>query len=171
MMKACIIAYSMSGNNSKLASYVATKGGIDLIELKELSERKIPTIIMDFIFKRTPQVNQATTILENYDFVLLMGPVWMGQPATPLRSFIKELKKNEMSYGFASISGGAQNDNPKLKDHISKMVKRTPDLFFDFHIVDLIEGQSSMKDTSSYAVTKEDVALVGDKIVDLLEHT
>jgi len=55
-------------------------------------------ITADAIFNRTPQVYPAPAKLKNYDMILFFGPVWLGQVAFPLRTYLKYLRRNLKDY-------------------------------------------------------------------------
>jgi len=63
------------------------------------------TIVLDMLFNRTPQVNPIVDKAEDDDLVLFVGPVWMGQVATPFRACFKHFKSGLGQYAFISISG------------------------------------------------------------------
>ena len=91
--------------------------------------------------------------------MLLVGPVWMGSVAAPLRAYMKRLKQLECPYAFATISGGADGHNLKIKDELTRRVKRAPLAVLDMTIADLMqkEPKPTRDDTSAYKITVEDV--------------
>ena len=81
-----IISYSLTGNNEALAVVIAAEFTAEHIKITESKPRTMGTIVLDMLFNRTPQVNPIVDKTEDNDLVLFMGPVWMGQVATPFRA-------------------------------------------------------------------------------------
>ena len=158
-MRIAVVSYSFTGNNGALAEAVAKTLSAEHIRITEPKPRKMSTILLDMIFNRTPKIQPSPTVLGKYDRIILMGPVWMGHAASPLRAYLKYLKANPQTYGFASISGGALNTNPKLADDLEKRAGAKPAAFVDLHIADLLPtgSESAMKDTSTYRLSGAEI--------------
>jgi hypothetical protein len=111
--------------------------------------------------------------IEEYDSVLFVGPVWMGQIATPFRACFKQLCHRIGRYAFISISGGADGPNPNLADELKKRLAREPVCLLDLHIADLLPSQPepTRKDTMAYRITERDVECLTDTIVSTLRDT
>lgn len=137
-MKIAVISYSLTGNNEALAKSVAEEFAAEHIKIKEPKSRTMGSIILDMIFKKTPQVQPMPGKLENYDLILFFGPIWIGQVATPLRAYLKYLLTNPCRYAFISISGGALGPNLKLADELKKRTGKEPIALIDLHIADLL---------------------------------
>lgn len=170
-MKIAVISYSLTGNNEVLAGSVAKELSAEHIKISESRPRATGTIILDMIFNRVPKVQPIPAILEKYDFILFVGPVWMGQAASPFRTYFKYIKAHPHKYAFASISGGAINTNPKLKDDLKKRVGTEPVALVDLHIADLLPADTkpTMKDTSAYKTNARDITKLTDTIVKTLK--
>lgn len=158
-MKTVVISYSLTGNNEALAQSVADALTAEHIKIAEQTKRTTGTIILDMILNRAPKVQPAPDILGKYDQILFVGPVWMGQAASPLRRYFRHIRENPRRYAFISISGGALNTNPKLAEDIKKRTGAEPVVIVDQHITDLLpqEAKPAMKETSAYKVSSEDL--------------
>ncbi len=158
-MKIVVISYSLTGNNETLANRIAKELAVEHIIIKEAKPRTIGSIILDLILNRTPKVQPTPDKLENYDLIIMFGPIWMGKVATPLRTYLKNLNKNQQRYAYISISGGADGVNPKLAGELNKIAGEFPVVLLDLHIADLLpSGQNSVrKETSAYKITQEDI--------------
>ena len=158
-MKIAVIFYSLTGNNEALAKSIAKEFAADQIKITEHSNRTIDKIVIDLPFNRTPQVKPTPEKIENYDMVLFFGPIWMGQLASPLRAYFKYLKKNPKRYAFISISGGADEPNPKLIDELIKRVGKEPIALINLYIADLLpsDPKPTRKDTQPYLLKDVDV--------------
>jgi flavodoxin len=172
-MKTIVISYSLTGNNSDLAKSVAGGFAAEHIKITEPKPRTMGTIVLDMIFKRTPKVQPIPNSLSNYDLILFFGPVWIGQVATPLRAYLKQLQKNPCPYAFISISGGADGPNLKLEGELQKRAGQKPIAVIDLHIADLlpIEPKPTRKVTSAYRVNSGEIKKLTDTIMKTMRVT
>jgi flavodoxin len=170
-MKTLIISYSLTGNNKALATSVAEAIGAEHITLTENTPRTKITIMVDLLLNRTPEVKPAIDNLKDYDLVIFMGPVWMGQVATPLRAYFNQFRSCKGEYVFISISGGSDEGNPNLADDIIKRVGKDPAALIDLHITDLMpaEPKPDRKTISAYRLTEKDIKNMTDTILGILE--
>jgi hypothetical protein len=164
-MKAIVISYSLTGNNEDLAT--------EHVRITEPKPRTMGTIVLDMASSRTPKIKMPVERIEEYDLVLFVGPVWMGQIATPFRACFKQLCQKIGKYAFISISGGADGPNPKLADELKKRLAKEPVCLIDLHIADLLppEPKPTRKDTMAYRITERDVKYLTDTIVATLHKT
>jgi len=172
-MNAIVISYSLTGNNSDLAAGLAATLGAEHVEITEPKSRTVSTTVLDMAFKRTPKIVMPVEKIEEYDLVLFVGPVWMGQIATPFRACFRQLGQKIGKYAFTSISGGADGPNTRLADELKKRLVKEPVCLIDLHIADLLpsEPKPTRKDTSAYRITGRDVKYLTDKIVATLHKT
>ncbi len=172
-MKAIVISYSFTGNNEDLAANLAATIGAEHVRITEPKPRTTGTIALDMVFKRTPKIMMPVEEPEAYDLVLFVGPVWMGQIASPFRACFRQLSQKIDQYAFISISGGAEGPNPKLADELKKRLGREPVCLIDLHIADLLpsEPEPTRKDTMGYRITGEEVKHLTDTVVATLNKT
>lgn len=154
-----VISYSFTGNNESLACSIAQELSAEHIKVSEPKPRTMGTIILDMLFKRIPRVQPTPGELIGYDLLLFLGPVWMGQVAAPLRSYLKHLKNHHANYAFISISGGADAGNGKLEGDLEKRTGIKPAAIIDLHIADLlpVSNKIERKDTASYKINNNDI--------------
>ena len=166
-MKTIVISYSLTGNNEDLAASLAARLGAEHVRITEPKPRTMNTIVMDMALNRTPKIIMPVEKTEEYDLVLFVGPVWMGQIATPFRACFKQLSQKIGKYAFISISGGADGPNTKLADELKKRLAKEPVCLIDLHIADLLpsEPKPTRKDTSTYRITDKDVKHLTDTIM------
>ncbi len=171
-MKVGIFSYSMTGNNKKLGEKLSSELGFDHIIIKEPEERKIGKIILDMLFGRKPKTNPSPKELDNYDYIIMLSPIWMGKIASPMRNYLKYMKNTDMKYSFFSISGGAMGSNPKIEKELKKRTGKYPDAQKDFQKVDLMSStkKPTSQETSDYQITEEDIDFVYNKIVEMLKN-
>jgi hypothetical protein len=168
-----VISYSLTGNNEDLAKNLAKKMAAEHVSIAEPKPRTMGTIVSDIVFGRTPKIRMPEMMAKEYDLVVFVGPVWMGQVATPFRACFKQLRPKVGTYAFASISGGADGPNPKLADELKKRLGKEPVAVIDLHIADLLspEPKPTRKDTSAYRVNEKDVKHLTDMIEAALNTT
>ena len=166
-MNMTVLSYSLTGNNDALAKSAAQALSAKHVPVTEPKTRTTGTIIGDMLFGKTPKTTPSPDCLDGCGFVLLLGPVWMGSVAAPLRTYLKYLKKSGQPYAFASISGGALGPNPKLSAELQKRTGRAPAAVIDLHIADLLPSDPppTRDDTSNYKVTNADVTKLTEMIV------
>ena len=172
-MKTMVISYSLSGNNEDLAASLAATLEAEHARIAEPKPRTMGTIVLDMMFNRTPKITMPVEKTDEYDLVLFVGPVWMGQIATPFRACFKQLSQKIGKYAFISISGGADGPNPKLANELEKRLGKGPVCLIDLHIADLLpsEPKPTREDTMAYRITERDVKHLTNAIVATLHET
>jgi flavodoxin len=170
-MKKMIVSYSLTGNNEDLAASLATTLGAEHVRITESKPRTMLTTVMYMLFNRTPKIALPLEKAEACDLVLFVGPVWMGQIATPFRACFKQLKHKIAKYAFVSISGGADGPNLKIADELKKRLAQDPVCLIDLYIANLLppELKPTRDDTSAYRLTESDVKYLTDTVVTTLD--
>jgi multimeric flavodoxin WrbA len=157
-MKTAIVSYSLTGNNTRYAAHLADALSAKHIQIKTERPVTYGTITLDMILHRKPKIELPADALAAYDFVLLTAPVWLGQVAFPMRRCLDALKKNGRAYGYLSVSGGADGNNPKLAAELEHRTGRRPAVVLDQHIRELFptEPPPTREDTSNYQLSDAD---------------
>ncbi len=155
-MNIVIASYSYTGNNDILAECLAKDLSAKHVRIEVQKPMTTWTTILDMTFSRTPKVQPDPDSLRKYDLILFCAPVWLGCVASPLRKYLSYLKSNPQPYGFVSISGGADGENPKLYGELMKRTGTKPVIVLDQHIKDLISSSSEVtrKDTSERKISE-----------------
>ena len=166
-MKKLVISYSMTGNNDGLSKSIAEYLGAEHIRITEPKRRTNGRIAMDLILNRTPKINETFHHLDKNGFMIFVGPVWMGQVASPFRSCFKDLKDRINQYAYISISGGALGPNPKLADDLTRRIGKKPAAVIDLHIADLLpsDPKPTRQDTSAYRLNEQDIRNLTGRVV------
>lgn len=124
-MKTAIVYFSLNGNTALAAEKIAKKLGADIIRIEP--EKAYPDKGLKKFFhggksamkNETPKLKPYSFDAEKYERVIFGTPVWAGNIAPPLRSFIEENKaslKEKRLAAFVCLSGsGAQKAVDKLK--------------------------------------------------------
>ncbi|MEQ8910338.1 MAG: hypothetical protein RIC95_14155 [Vicingaceae bacterium] len=170
-MKTLLISYSLSGNNEAVANRIAKQLPADHLQLTESSKRGFFRISIDLIFNRTPKVQPTAIPMEDYDFVVLIGPVWMGKIAFPLRSCLSQLKKNLKPYAFVSVCGGSNGKHPTLEVELLKRTGIEPTAVIEMHIANLLPQnvEPSYKAINAYQLTDEDFDQLSLNVIEQLK--
>ena len=147
-MRIAIISYSLTGNNDALASNIASELSAEHIRITEPQKRGYGEITLDLLLNRTPEASPAPQVLAQYEGLIFVAPVWMGQPAFPLR-------------------GGSLNPNPQLKNHLIKRTGKEPQVFVDQYISDLLpkDIKADPKAVEAYRLTESDLRQLTAKAV------
>lgn len=157
-MNIAILSYSYTGNNEAFAECVARELKAKHIKVSLQNPVTMGSIVLDMLFSRTPKVQPVPDTLRQYDLILFFGPVWMGHVASPLRTYLNDLKQNPKPYGFLSVSGGADGGNAKLSDELLQRTGKQPVILADQHIAELLspDDSTTRKETSAYRISEED---------------
>jgi flavodoxin len=121
-MKTLVIYYSYDGNSALVAEELKRAAGADILEIK-LEDEKVRTGFAKYawggkqVFTHAhPKLKPYTVTIEDYDRIILGGPVWAGSPAPALRSFIAATKISGKKLGlFLCHGGGKGKAMDKLK--------------------------------------------------------
>ncbi len=113
-MRTAVVFYSLSGNTAMVAGELAAGMDADLIEIKpekaypDKGFRKFLYGGKSAVMAETPGLMPYSFHPENYDLVVLGFPVWAGNVAPPIRSFVAENRdalKGKRIAAFACQSG------------------------------------------------------------------
>lgn len=171
-MKMTVISYSLTGNNDRLAKSLAERLPADHVRITESKRRTMGTIALDNMLSRTPKVALPALKPEEHDLVVFVGPVWMGQAASPLRACFKEFGPKLRKYAFVTICGGADGPNPKLAAELTKRLGKEPAALVELHKAGFLppEPKPTRNDTMKHHLSEQQVKQLVDKIRPALER-
>ncbi|GHT83360.1 flavodoxin [Spirochaetia bacterium] len=113
-MKTLIVYYSYDGNSALVAEELKKLTDADILELKTKDE-KVRTGFAKYAWGGTqvfthahPKLKPYTVIIEEYDRIIIGGPVWAGSPAPALQSFIAKTKISGKKLGLFICHGGGK---------------------------------------------------------------
>ncbi|GHV31095.1 flavodoxin [Spirochaetia bacterium] len=121
-MKTLIIYYSYGGNSALVAEELKKAADADVLELKTEDE-KVRTGFAKYAWggkqvftHKYPELKPYTVTIEDYDRIIIGGPVWAGTPAPALQSFIAKTKISGKKIGiFLCHAGGKGKAMDKFK--------------------------------------------------------
>jgi len=107
MKKMIVIYYSNKGSNKYLAEKISRKLSCDLEEI-----RPRMNIFLMFLMNIHLGIRPLKHKIEDYDTVILCGPIWMGKLIPPLRSLINKYfnKINKLVFVTCCGSTDAKKD-------------------------------------------------------------
>jgi len=85
MKKTIVVYYSRKGSNKFLAEKISKTLSTDLEEIKPRLN-----IFLLFLMNIHLGIKPFKTKIDEYDEIILCGPIWMGKLIPPLNSFIKK---------------------------------------------------------------------------------
>jgi len=118
-MKTLIIYFSRDGHTKKVAEYISEKLGANIEEITEPEKRGG---LMGYLRsgkessqEATPKINPLKNNSSEYDLVVLGTPVWAGNVASPVRTYLKE-----QSSGIKKIAFYCTSKTRMLRKHMRK---------------------------------------------------
>ena len=132
-MKTIIVYYSLEGNTQYAAEKIAGEIGADLLRIQPKKAypnsgfRKFLWGGKSAVMAEKPELKPYTSEADRYDVILFGFPVWAGNIAPPVRTFIQGNRPEADRYAaFACQSGaGAEKAFGKLKDCLGHPLAKT----------------------------------------------
>ena len=114
-IRALVVYYSRSGNTRAVAGEIAAAlGGAKIEEIHDTVNR---TGLLGYwrsfreaVGKRTTPLAASGRDIDGYDLVVVGGPVWVGQPSSPIRSWLRAHAAELNSVAFFLTHGGSARD-------------------------------------------------------------
>lgn len=109
-MKTLIVFYSLTGNTKKIALAAALAAGGEMMEIK--IRKEIPSTGFWRYFWIGMQAVKSSGLMpleknpNDYDLIFLGGPVWAGNFAPAIRSFLSKAKLKNKKIALFCIHGG-----------------------------------------------------------------
>jgi len=113
-MKTLVLFYSFSGGTRKLASQKAAETGADIeeiIETKKMSVLKAYTVgAYRAMKRRKTDIQPVKSQLNSYEKIIIMSPVWAGNPAPAFNSIVERLPSGK-KIELVMVSAGSGTKN------------------------------------------------------------
>jgi len=107
-MKALVAFYSNTGSNKYLAEKISHNLQCDIERIKPRLNL-LPFLMFFSITKTGLGIKPLGHKVNEYDRIILCGPIWMGQLISPLRDFINRNRRNINKLYFASCCGSSDS--------------------------------------------------------------
>jgi len=170
----CIISYSRTGTNERLATEIATGLSLNHYQIQEVNASTYFRITIDLVFNRMPKIITPDIPDHKRDLLILISPVWFGKIAFPMRSFLKQQKGKINQYIFISLSGGGDgpDSNPKLSSDLTKRTEKEPLAVINKHIADFLpqDPKPTPKEIENYAITERDYEIVTKELTNKIKQ-
>ncbi|MEI7661743.1 MAG: flavodoxin domain-containing protein [Bacteroidota bacterium] len=98
-----VIYYSRNGSNKYLAGKISNCLSCEMEEIKPRLN-----IFLLFLMNIHLGIRSLKHLIEDYDLVILCGPIWMGKLIPPLRSFINKYFHNINKLIFVTCCGSTE---------------------------------------------------------------
>lgn len=168
-MKTLIAYYSNSGNNELLAMEIQARTGADIFKIEETRKRTKLRTFLDVTFGRLPEIKDKV-LTENYDRFILIAPIWMGQIASPLRTFLIRHQDEIFHYRFISLCATAPGQRQKLTLELTPLIRVKPDRITELSIKKLMSPEDAVdpKKVLAYRMKTDEVRAFEKEIEEFL---
>lgn len=145
-MKTLVAFYSRTGNNKKVAEFLAKNMNADLDEIIDKKGRKGT---LAFISSGRDAMKKSLTDIEQgkdpakYDRVFLGAPVWAGTMTPAMRSYLILNKEKLKEVGFFSCCGG--EDHKKTFKEMEAFLGKKAFAAFGISKKEVQEGKLEIK--------------------------
>lgn len=172
-MSTWVAYYSHHGNNATLARYLAERLGCGLVPILELKPRTHLTILWDVLFQRFPRIQPIEQAFRAYDHVILVGPVWAGKLAAPLRTFLQLYREQLHDYSFITLCGYERPEQHGwLTAELANRVGRAPHAVCELRVSDLVppEQRHNLRIINGYHVQEAELSQYQRSLDDFLRR-
>ena len=124
-----VVYYTRSGNSRSVAKEIARSvGGADLEEIRDVVDRRglrgYWRSFFDGMRKRTTTLAAPGRDVSGYDLVIVGGPVWVGEPSSPVRTWLRAHAGELRAVAFFLTHGGSARD--KVLASLAAISGRSP---------------------------------------------
>ena len=106
MEKTIVVYYSKTGSNKYLAQKISETLNCDIEEIKP-KVNNFFILMVSSLLKISPGIKNIKHDLNNYERIILCGPIWMGNFIAPLNSFVKKYKEEINNIYFVTCCGSS----------------------------------------------------------------
>lgn len=113
-IRALVVYYSRGGNTRTVAQQIARAIGADIEEIRDTVVRTgfrgYVRSCIDAIKWRTTTLAERGRDVSGYDLVVIGGPVWVGRPSSPIRTWLRAHAGELRNVAFFLTHGGSARD-------------------------------------------------------------
>ena len=131
-----------------------------MLPILELKPRSHLTILWDVVFPCFPRIQPIEQGLGADDRVILVGPVWAGKLAAPLRTFLRLHREQLHDYSVITLCGYERPEQRGwLTTELTRRVGRPPRMVCELRVSDLVppEQRHSLGVINGYHVQKAEL--------------
>ena len=111
-MKTLVVYYSRKGSNKFLAEKIA----FDLSCEIEAIRPRINAFTL-FLMNINPGIRPLRHKVEDYERIILVGPIWVGRFVAPLKGFVKKYRKKIRQLVFVTCCGSTYEKKDEKFGH------------------------------------------------------
>ena len=165
-MKTLIAYYSFTQNNEKLSAYLQKQLKCDRVKIETKKKRNGFSILFDLMFKRKPEIKPIPYHLQDYEHVIFIAPIWAGQIAMPMKSFLINEKQRIKQYSFITLCGGSAGQKEKIQSELVATLAHAPVKILELWINNLLaaDKKDSIKNTSGFRIDEDGLRKFDDQL-------
>lgn len=91
-MKTVVVYYSRYGNSRVAAKLIARQLGAPVHNIEVKRQKGVFESTFSALFSRRPKIKPMLLNPQDWDMMVLVAPIWMGKPATPVKTFLADTK-------------------------------------------------------------------------------
>ena len=117
-----VVYYSRTGFTRRIAEEIADACGADLEEVRDVKSRRGPFGFLRSGYeasrRKLPEIKETTADPAQYDVVVIGTPVWAGNVASPIRSYVAKQRDALKAVALFCTMGGKSSGKtlPELSD-------------------------------------------------------
>jgi multimeric flavodoxin WrbA len=124
-----VVYYTRSGHSRSVAEEIARSvGGADVEEIRDTADRRglrgYWRSFRDGMSKRMTTLATPGRDVSGYDLVIVGGPVWVGAPSSPVRTWLRAHAGELRAVAFFLTHGGSARD--KVLAALARVSGRSP---------------------------------------------
>lgn len=128
MNKILLAYYSRTGTTRILAEFIASLFPCDVEEIKDVHDRQgiVGAVRSGWQgwLRRPAPIKYVTHRVLDYDLVVVGTPVWVGNPAAPVRRYLMDNQTRFNRVAFFCSLGGSGGD--KVLEEMGRIARRMP---------------------------------------------
>ena len=165
-MKNLIVYYSLTNNNESLAKLLQARLGGEMLKIETVRKKGAFSIALDVMFGRKPAIRRYNLSIMDYDNLIVVGPVWMGRIASPLRTFLSEERGSINCYSFISVCGGLAGQKEKIENELEAIVGIRSQRVLELWLSTIMNSNvtKDAKNVGGYRITSTDLEKFKSKI-------
>lgn len=109
-----VVYYSRTGVTRKVAEQIAKQLGVDIEEIIDMKKRSgicgFITGGRDALKRKETEINEMKKDPSQYDLMIVGSPVWAGNIAPAVRTYLNRYKTGIRSLAFFATSGGTTQE-------------------------------------------------------------
>ena len=106
-----VVYYSRTGATRKAAEYITKKLGADMEEIIDMKKRSGIFCFLiggrDALKRKETKINEIKKDPSKYDLVIVGSPLWAGNMAPAIRTYLNKYKTDIKSVAFFATLGGS----------------------------------------------------------------